>query len=255
MSFGYGVGDFITIGALAWNVYKSCKGAPESFGNISFEVLSLHAVLKEAEETVFAQPLLPTKQERLKAVGDGCYRVLKDLDDLCQKYQSLGMQGRRVWDRMRWGTEDIAELRARLTSNTGLLTSWIRYVHLRVPSRSHADVKSCSASQANVEKKLSYFLQEFEEGKREGSVISTQTINTLSMNDKQLWRTIRKELEDIGITVAAFDANKDFIFKWFMNAIANGAFEERSFDDPPAAEPCEDSASERSKGNHNDITS
>ena len=132
MSFGYAVGDFIAVGTLAWNVYKSCKEAPESFGNISFEVLSLHAVLKEAEETVFAQHLSPTQQERLKAVGDGCQHVLKDLDDLCQKYQSLGTQSKRTWDRMKWGTEDIAELRARLTSNTVLLATWIRCVHLRV---------------------------------------------------------------------------------------------------------------------------
>jgi hypothetical protein len=128
MSFGYSAGDFITIGTLAWGVYKSCKGAPESFGDISLEVLSLHAVLKEAEETIFVQPLLPTRQERLRAVGDGCYRVLKDLDNLLKKYQSLGTQSKRTWDRMRWGTEDVAELRARLTSNTGLLTAWIRCV-------------------------------------------------------------------------------------------------------------------------------
>jgi hypothetical protein len=249
MSFGYGVGDFIAVGALAWNVYKSCKEAPESYGRISLEVLSLHAVLKEAEETVFVQPLSPTKREHLKAVGDGCYCVLKDLDNLCQKYQSLGTQSKRTWDRMRLGTEDIAELRARLTSNTVLLTAWIRCVHLRVPSGSHADGKSHSASQANVEKKLDHFLQEFREGKREGSVISTQTTDTLCMNDKQIWRTIRKELKGIGITVAAFDANKDFIFEWFTTAIANGAFEERSFDDSSIPKTCDDSLEEGLNGN------
>lgn len=74
------------------------------------------------------------------------------------------------------------------------------------------------------------------------------------MNDKQLWRTIRKELDDIGITVSAFDANKDFIFEWFTNAVVNGAFEERSFD-PPTAEQCEDSSDERLQGNFDDITS
>ena len=128
MSLDYGVSHFISLGILAWGVYKSCKAAPEAFKNISFEVLSLHAVLKEAEETIFARPLSPAKQERLKAVGDGCYHVLTDLDNLCKKYQSLGTQSKRTWDRMRWGSEDIAELRARLTSNTGLLTAWIRYV-------------------------------------------------------------------------------------------------------------------------------
>jgi hypothetical protein len=110
MSFGYSVGDFIAIGALAWDVYKSCKGAPESFGNISCiscEVLSLQAVLKEAEETVFAQPLSPQKQDRLKAVGDGCYSVLEDLQKLVKKHESPGTQSKRTWDRMKWGTEDI----------------------------------------------------------------------------------------------------------------------------------------------------
>ena len=129
MSVGYSVGDFVAVGTLAWSVYRSCKGAPESFGDISSEVLSLHAVLKEAEEDIFARPLSSTKQERLKVVGDGCYRVLKDLDNLVQKYQSLGTQSKRAWDRMRWGAEDIVQLRARLMSNTGLLTAWIRYGH------------------------------------------------------------------------------------------------------------------------------
>jgi hypothetical protein len=126
--FGFGVGDFIAIGTLAWNVHKSCKNAPESFNNIASEVLSLHAVLKEAEETILTQPLPPKKQERLKVVGDGCRSVLEDLDKLIERYESLGSQGTRALDRMRWGTENVADLRARLTSNIGLLTAWIRCV-------------------------------------------------------------------------------------------------------------------------------
>src|SRR5947209_459240 len=128
MSFGYSIGDFVTIGNLAWNVYKSCKRAPESFGNISQEVLSLHAVLKETEETVFVQPLSPTRQANLITVGDGCYRVLEDLQNLVKKYEKLGTRSKRTWDRLKWGTEDIVELRSRLTSNTVLLTAFIRCV-------------------------------------------------------------------------------------------------------------------------------
>ncbi len=54
MAIGVGVGDFIAVGTLAWNVYKSCKDAPGTFQNISYDVLSLHAFLKEAEETIVA---------------------------------------------------------------------------------------------------------------------------------------------------------------------------------------------------------
>ena len=70
-------------------------------------------------------------------------------------------------------------------------------------------------------------MREYKERRREGSVISTQTIESLSEDEKQAWRTIRKELEGIGITVAAFDANKAFIINWFTEAIATGAFEEQ----------------------------
>jgi ankyrin repeat protein len=46
-----------------------------------------------------------------------------------------------------------------------------------------------------------------------------------------MWRAIRKELDDIGISVAAFDANKSFIFEWFQNAISNGTFDEQTTND------------------------
>ena len=53
-------------------------------------------------------------------------------------------------------------------------------------------------------------------------------MDSLSPEDRVIWRTIRKELEAIGITVAAFEANKDFIFRWLSHAIETGAFEEQN---------------------------
>jgi hypothetical protein len=103
-------------------------------------------------------------------------------------------------------------------------------------------------SQAVVHQKLDDCLREIREGKREGSVISAQTVDSLCASDQQVWHTIRKELEDIGITVAAFDANKDFIFKWFLTTISSGAFEERSWDNSPT-EPRENPPDEVLRGN------
>lgn len=51
------------------------------------------------------------------------------------------------------------------------------------------------------------------------------------MDDQNTWRLIRKELEEIGITVAAFEANKDYIIDWFAEAVAGGAFTEQSPND------------------------
>ena len=127
MSFGFAIGDFLAVGELAWKVYKSCKSAPESFGSISQEVLSLHALLKEVEEAYSRQTLTKAQKERLATVRDGCQSVLEDLQKLVSHYESLGTQSKRTWDRMRWGTEEITELRARLTSNIGMLNAFIRY--------------------------------------------------------------------------------------------------------------------------------
>ena len=52
-------------------------------------------------------------------------------------------------------------------------------------------------------------------------------MDSLSAEDRLIWRTIRKELEDIGITVAAFEENRDFILRWLSHAVETGAFEEQ----------------------------
>ena len=130
MSFGYSMGDFVVVGQLAWKIYRACKDAPEGFKNIAQEVLSLHVVLKELEETHSDANLSATQQSRLGVVGDGCRAVLKDLQELVNRYNSLGTNTKRTWDRLAWGSDNIAELRSRLISNTGLLTAFLKYVHI-----------------------------------------------------------------------------------------------------------------------------
>ena len=72
----------------------------------------------------FQDPNLTSgEQERLREILQGCTNELKYLDDLLIKYKSLGSpqdssSSSRALDRVKWGKEDIAELRARLTSNT-----------------------------------------------------------------------------------------------------------------------------------------
>ena len=167
-------------------------------------------MLKEGEEILFIHPLPTARAERLYTVKEGCEKVLVDLQNLVEKYESLGTQSKRTWDRMRWGNEDVAEIRARLTSNVSLLTALV------------------STSQVSVETKLDKFIEEFRHGKKETSIVSLQTVDSLSADDKVVWRTIRKELEEIGISVAAFDANRNFIFDWFVRAVESGAFEEEN---------------------------
>lgn len=126
MSFAFSVSGFVALGQLAWTIYKACRDAPGSFKNISQEVLSFHIVLKELGEAYSDVTLSAAKQSRLESVGDGCRTVLKDLQRRLDKYNSLGTQSKRTWDRIGWGSDDIAELRFRLISNTSLLTAFLK---------------------------------------------------------------------------------------------------------------------------------
>ncbi|PGH06016.1 hypothetical protein GX51_02607 [Blastomyces parvus] len=231
MSFGYSVTDLISLTALSWKLYKSCKSAPSSFASLSSEVLSLHALLREAEEALFpggqthddctagrtarktpaALPL--SAQENLRVIADGCNGVLVDLQSLIDRYESLGRKKSNAWGRVKWGVEDIGELRSRLASNVSMLNTFV------------------SISQFTVQQKLDRYMSMHKMGNRESSLISEQTADSLSSNDKLTWRTIRKELEEIGITVAAFDANREFILNWFAEAVESGTFQPREASD------------------------
>lgn len=98
----------------------------------------MHGLLKETEETVLARSLPPASQARLTIILSGCTGVLTDLKALVDKYEA---RGKYIWtlDRVMSGKEDIAELRARLTSNTVLLTGFLRCVPLSLRTPIHRE--------------------------------------------------------------------------------------------------------------------
>ena len=84
-----------------------------------------------------------------------------------------------------------------------------------------------SILQISLQTKLDKYIEEFHQGRKKTSVVSFQTMDSLSADDRVIWRKIRKELEEISISVAVFEANRDFIFDWFEHAVEAGAFEEQ----------------------------
>ena len=147
MSFGFGVGDVMAISRLAFKVYTACKDAPDEYGNISDEVKSLHIVIDNAAQHFESTTLTDDIRQKGQEVLRGCQNLLEDLDSLIGKYNSLApastststrtstststntsqvLQRVRLGAGLVLGMEDIATLRARLTSNTTLLSSFIQ---------------------------------------------------------------------------------------------------------------------------------
>ena len=134
MSFGFGVGDFVGVGSLLWNMYSVYAGAPEQFRNFSQEILSLHVVFKKVEDHLRNQgfgdnitgtlTLSAKDANDIKILYDGLQTIVKDLDALLKKYQSLLENRNILFDRLRWGQRDLTELRGRILVHIGLLNAF-----------------------------------------------------------------------------------------------------------------------------------
>ena len=127
MSLGCGMGDIMAISGLAAKVYTAYKDAPGDYRNISDEVKSLRIVIDKAIKHLSDPTLSNNYLQEGQEVLTGCQNVLKDLEALIVKYNSLASANTsQVIDRIKLGTEDIATLRIRLISNTGLLNGFIQ---------------------------------------------------------------------------------------------------------------------------------
>ena len=124
MSFGFGVGDFLAVGKLCWNIYTKCKDSPGNYKQLSGEVSSLYTVIRETELLLSKQGLNPEQQARLATCREGCESVLKDLDGLLVKYEGLGTKSQRTFDRLAFGSHDMNEIRIRLISNVSMLDAF-----------------------------------------------------------------------------------------------------------------------------------
>ena len=131
MSFASSVDDFLAGGTLVWRVFNTYAGAPEQFRNFSQEILSLHVVFKKVEDQLGNQGLgnntltLSARDTNdLKILHDGLQTIVKELDALLQKYNSLTENHTISFDRLRWGKEDLSGVRERIIAYVGLLTAF-----------------------------------------------------------------------------------------------------------------------------------
>lgn len=231
MSFGYSVSDLVSTTALAWKIYKACKDSSSEFKNISSEVVTLHIVLKEVHDSLICQRLTQHQEAELESVGKGCNDVLKDLEKLLKKYGSVGTaKSLRVWDRMKWGLEDVKSMRDRLISNTTMLsafnTAFLQCVYNPdfLPSSTRLTGVFSSFSQARIEAKLNTLITNNGARNRD-SRISIHTLDSLSTDDRETWRQLRRNLQDIGISVQALKQHRRFIVSWLEEAVRVGALE------------------------------
>ena len=115
------VGTIITLITFVAQCYSRCQKVSESFYNLHVDLLSLHEALLMVKQNV-------PEGENLHGIQIGCDRIVKDIAKLLTKYESIGTTKKKLWHKLKWHFEDIAQLRSRLAVQVGMLNLCVRLV-------------------------------------------------------------------------------------------------------------------------------
>ncbi len=208
MSFGVGLMDIVGVAQFSWKLYRALRDSSEDFRRLSSEVGAMHTVLLETEACMKENPAIDDeKQRRLTIVTDSCHDTLHDIQRLLDNYESLGTHAQRTWDRMAWGLKDISDVRLRLISNTTSLGAFATALN--------------NSSVVRMDKRLAKFMTEVMAGLRNGSVVTASDVAE-TIDTPGVWEQLRRELEDVGISEAVIEANRDYIAAWFKDTLQDG---------------------------------
>ena len=119
MSFGYAIGDIVSLVQLAWNTVQNTKKACGEHDEFTREASSLHVVIQRLEKESF-KPDSPinhpgdTYKEELRRIVGGCSKVLTGLNRGLEKYNTLGEKGssaKKLLQEVVFGNSEIADMR------------------------------------------------------------------------------------------------------------------------------------------------
>lgn len=149
MSFGFSVGDFITVIKEISHLRKVFIGAPAEFKALSDEydfdachmlrgifgiqtnspgdrLKSLRDAVQDVDDYLSNTTLTDQQWKELERMKKNCENVIADIAKMVERYSELRhpRSFQRVWKRFKWDSEEVRGLRDRICSNTALLNGF-----------------------------------------------------------------------------------------------------------------------------------
>jgi hypothetical protein len=223
-SFGYGVGDAVALGQVAWNVVRNARAACGEHDELTREVCSLHVVLKRLEqEGSNTESLInkPDNAQELHGIVKGCEKVLKILDDILQKYNSLGEDEKKVkklWKRIRFGNgemQDLGQLRAKVSYYTSAISLFLNMLTVGSLGKVEQQMNSAGDELREIRIAVNGITAHLLSNHREGSVLTNY-----DDDDKAVWKAFRRELVSEGFSSTIIHKHKRLI-KAYVRELGN----------------------------------
>jgi hypothetical protein len=240
MSFGYGVGDIITVTTLALKTIQSTRQACGQYDELTREATSLHIVLKrlqlEAEKPSSLLSLLSDEErQELGTIINGCRELLKVLNAILEKYRTLGAgEDRRgatkLWQRVRFGNgemQDLTQIRGQISSQTATLALFLHLTAL--------------GSQGRVERQLAEQVGALQEAQQLADTAvpivamagdrASSILTNYENDDKDFWKEFRRDLIAEGCSSDVMTRHRDLIMDYIRELESKGVVIGGKFED------------------------
>lgn len=137
--------------------------------------------------------------------------VLLQLQRLVTRYKSLGTNQKRTWDRIKFGTEGIHDIREKLTFHTSAIQLFLNTLG--------------TGSLGRIEKKLEMIIGKIRSGRREPSILTTSGDDDGEAEVQ--WDVLKSELVEDGFTKQDIESHKHWIKAHLQQLIDDGELQER----------------------------
>ncbi len=202
MSFGVGAGDIVS--ELAYKLWRACSTATSEFNELSRELSSIQILLRSlGDDAKNPMSLLcrrgAGRQEELMTMIENLNKALVEVERLIDKYESLGLKKKRVFDRVKFASHDLNELRGTLA------------VHLDIISGFYNSLSS--GSLAKIEQIVEDIYQEIISDRRPRTILSI----TSDPRDQSAWAALEEELISEGIPLNMVEENRTEIIAFLRS--------------------------------------
>jgi hypothetical protein len=178
----------------------------------------LHTAIKELEDEIENPDSILNrtgagKKSELGLLVKNCNGVLQQLNKKLIKYKSLGSASKRTWDRLRWGAENLQEIREKLLAHTSSLTLFLTTLG--------------TGSLGRIEKKLDQLIEDVRAGRREDTAL-TFAIGEDDPDESEIqWSLLKGELVEDGFSKSELEGHKHWIKAKLTELIENGGLDEQ----------------------------
>ena len=248
MSFGYSVGDIVSLVQLAWKTVQNSRKACGEHDEYTREASSLHVVIQrlEKESSKSDNPINypgDTYKEELRRIVGGCSKVLTGLNRGLEKFNTLSERGssaKKLLQEVVFGNGEMADmrhLREQMTYYTASLSLFVNMVSMGSVGRveqqmekAGGDIKELRIAVNGITARLSSM------SNREGSILTIY-----EDDDKAVWKEFRKELYREGISSTVIGKHKRLIKAYIKELADRGVLDDetsRTFTNKTSSKEC-----------------